>query len=326
MINADYDLLACGLFFNDLAFSGLPAGGPVAGHELRTGPYEQSPGGIANSSIAARRLGLDTCMVTDCGDDPMTTGALTALADEGIDTCHVLVHEGWQTPLTVILNYDGDRAMVTSETAHPGPCVMRARHAPSARVAITHLQPFPMPWLAEATARGTQVIGDIGWDESGRWNLADLPDLERCTVFTPNEVEAVNYTRTENTGQALAALAEIVPMPVVTLGPRGCISIDARTGEQARVPALGVDVVDTCGAGDVFSAGLAAVLTTDWPLADKLRFATLVSTVTVSRLGGATTAPDIREMQGWVRDMPRDEQRDYGFVLDLPLSMAGGEA
>lgn len=317
MAEFEFDLLTCGLFFNDMGFGGLPTGGPVAGVEMRTGTYEQTPGGIANASIAASRLGLRTCMVCDCGDDLLTVGALACLRSEQIVVDHVCVHEGWQTPLTVILNYDGDRAMVTSETPHPGACVLRAPGAPLARVAITHLQPFEMPWLAQAAAAGTMVVGDIGWDESGRWSLAALPDLERCTVFTPNEVEALHYTRTDDPHHAVRRLAGHVPVPVVTMGPRGVTALDARTGEEATVGSLPVTVVDTGGAGDVFSAGLAAALLTDWPLATKLRFATLVSTVTISRLGGATTAPTLAEMQHWVRGLPVELQRDYGFVLDL---------
>lgn len=317
MHEPSFDLLTCGLFFNDLGFSGLPEGGPVPGVEMRTGSYEQTPGGIANASIAAARLGIRTCMVTDAGADAMSTGALAMLADEGIDTSHVLVHEGWQTPMTVILNYAGDRAMVTSETPHPGPCVLRAERAPRARVAITHLQPFEMPWLAEAVEQGTQVMGDVGWDDTGRWDLGALPDLDRCTIFSPNEVEALHYTRTEDAEQALRVLADHVPVPVVTMGPRGAIALDARTGERAHVAALPVQVVDTGGAGDVFSAGLAGAMLTDWSLADKLRFAGLVSTVTVSRLGGASTSPTLPEMQAYVRLLPDEMRREHAFVTDL---------
>ena len=191
----DVDLVGCGLFFNDLTFTGLQ-GAPKLGHEHRVGPYRQTPGGIANSCIAAVRLGISVAMVADTGDDQMSVGALSYLNHEGIDTCHCLVHEGWQTPLTVILNYDGDRTMVTSETRHPGPCVLRAESAPRARVGIAHLQPFTMPWLAEAAAHGTLIVGDTGYDESERWDLADLPDLDKCHSFTPNLLEATSYTHT----------------------------------------------------------------------------------------------------------------------------------
>lgn len=315
--DADYDLLTCGLFFNDMTFSGLPDAGPQPGLEQRVGPYTQTPGGIANASLAAVRLGLSVCMVADAGDDPFSVGALAVLAEEGIDTCHCLIHPGWQAPLTVILNYAGDRAMVTSETAHPGDCMLRAKSQPSAKVAITHLQPFPMPWVQQASAAGTIVVGDIGWDDSGNWNLADLPDLSACHAFTPNEVEARHYTGHDDPIKALHHLGNVVRMPIVTLGCGGVLALDAATGEQVHVPSLPGPVVDTGGAGDVFSAGLAAGLVAELSLTQTLRLGTLIAALTIAEPGGATTAPTLLDCQGWVRAASTEIQRDYGFVLDL---------
>ncbi len=316
-VDYTYDLLACGLFFNDMGFTGLPPGGPVAGHEVRVGPYQQSPGGIANSSIAASRLGCSVGMVTDAGDDAMSIGSLELLAEEGIDTCHSEIHQGWQTPLTVILNYDGDRAMVTSETAHDGRCVMRADEAPRARVAITHLQPFEMGWLREAADHGTLVLGDVGWDESGGWDLAALPDLGSCHSFTPNLMEARNYTRATDLPTVLERLAEYVPLPVVTLGSDGVAALDAVTGEICQVPAFPGKVVDTGGAGDVLTAAFAAALLTGWALEQRLRFASVVAGITISRLGGATTAPTLSEVQHTVAAMDAADRAPYQFVLDV---------
>ncbi len=322
---AHFDLLACGLFFTDMTFTGLPRGGPRLGHEIRVGPYFQTPGGIANSSIAAARLGLSVCMAADVGDDPMTVGALAALSEEGIDTCHALVHTDWQTPLTVLLNYDDDRALVTSETAHPGDCMLRADFHPSARVAITHLQPFPMPWLRNAAGTGTLVIGDTGWDESGRWQLDELIELDHCEVFTPNETEALHYTRQDTPEQALRVLAERVRLPVITLGARGAMALDAGTGEFVRVPPIPGPVVDTGGAGDVFSSGLAAGLIGGLPLAEVLRLGTVVSALTISRPGGATTAPALDEVKEFVRDRP-ELDADYGFLADLSWDWGGNRS
>lgn len=314
----EYDLLTCGLFFTDMTFTGLPSGGPQLGHEYRVAPYEQTPGGIANSSIAAARLGLDTCMVADVGDDPMTIGALARLNDEGIDTRHALVHEGWQTPLTVLLNYDGDRALVTSETAHPGDCMLKAGEHPRARAAITHLQPYPMQWLARARCDGTLVVGDTGFDETGRWNLDDLPDLHLCDVFTPNVVEALHYTRTDTPEDAVRALAERVRIPVVTLGAAGVLAWDADAGEVLHVPPVPTRVVDTGGAGDVFSSGLVAGLLGGLRLDQALRLGALVSAVTISEPGGATSSPTLERLIDHVRGLEdADLRRQYRFVADL---------
>ncbi|CAI9400201.1 MULTISPECIES: carbohydrate kinase family protein [Aestuariimicrobium] len=315
-----YDLLACGLVFTDLIFHGIPDEGPAFGTEVRTPDYREVPGGIANASIAGSRLGLRVGMVADVGDDLVGQGSLARLRDEGIDTSGCLVHAGWQTPLTIVLNYAGDRTMVTAETPHPGRCVLRAASSPPARVVVAHLQPFPMPWLSSAAQRGALVIGDIGWDESGRWDLSALPDLPHCHAFTPNLTEALHYTRTTTVDEALTALSEHVRLPVVTMGADGVSALDRDTGERVHVAAVPGPVVDTGGAGDVFSAGLAAGLLARWPLVQSLRFAVLVSGLTVREPGAGTTAPTLADMRRWHADLDRGDPlvEEYAFLTEIP--------
>lgn len=312
-----YDLLAVGLFFNDLVFSGLPTEGPQPGRELRTAPYLGTPGGIANSSLAASRLGLQVAMVADVGDDSLGRGSLDKLQMEGVDTRHCLIHRDWQTPLTVILNYANDRAMVTAETPHPGACVLRQPTHPRASVAIAHLQPFAMPWLAEAAAAGTKVIGDSGWDETGRWDLGELVDLDLCHSFTPNETEALHYTGANDPETALRQLAERIPEPVVTLGGDGAIALDGQT--VVHVPSVPTTMVDASGAGDVFNAGWAAGMMTGWPLVQRLRLAVVMASLTVAKPGGAATAPTLGELWRWQASLEdgSDLQQQYAFVADI---------
>jgi ribokinase len=58
---------------------------------------------------------------------------------------------------------------------------------------------------------------------------------------------------------------------VVTLGEAGALVCDA--GQVTHVPAPKVDVVDTTGAGDAFSAGLTVALSEGMPLREAARFA-----------------------------------------------------
>src|SRR5699024_8197406 len=53
-------------------------------------------------------------------------------------------------------------------------------------------------WWAELARHGALVFADIGYDETGRWDPADLAPLAHCHAFTPNAVEAMGYTRTDS--------------------------------------------------------------------------------------------------------------------------------
>ena len=147
---------------------------------------------------------------------------------------------------------------------------------PRARAAVASLTPGRSePWMAQAaaaTAPGSSR--DVGWDDTGRWDLAGLADLEHCEAFLPNAEEAMRYTRTDCPRAAAHALAEHVPLAVVTLGAEGAYAVDGRTGETRRGARPSRSRPWTPpGAGDVFVAGFVTGTLAGWPLADRLAFA-----------------------------------------------------
>lgn len=193
------------------------------------------------------------------------------------------------------------------------------------------------PWIAEAARAGTRVFGDVGWDDTGAWDLDALPDLEHCEAFLPNAAEAMRYTRTDCPRAAARALADRVPLAVVTLGSQGAYAVDGRTGETADVPAIAVDALDPTGAGDVFVAGFVTGTLAGWPLADRLAFAGLTAALSVQEFGGSLSAPGWTEVAAWwrrVRAYTRTSARSahghdpqalrrYAFLEDLVPEVAG---
>jgi sugar/nucleoside kinase (ribokinase family) len=145
------------------------------------------------------------------------------------------------------------------------------------------------------------VFGGVGWDPGLTWPASRLDALEHLDVFLPNAAEAMAYTRTDDPHRAMLALAERVALVVVTLGAGGAIALDATTGESAAVPALPGPTVDPTGAGDVFTAAFMAATLADYPLEERLAFATLAAGLSVRRLGGAAAAPTRPEVAaaGW---------------------------
>lgn len=244
---------------------------------------------------------------------------------EGIDLTHSRSFAGWHTPVTVSMAYAGDRAMVTHGHDSPVPISQMIEELPSTRAVIAELD--DEPWWLGALADGAIVFADVGWDPSETWDRGILKHLAGCHAFTPNEIEALNYTRTETAAAALSALSELVPLAVVTRGAAGVIAIDQTTGEAAEVAALEVPLVDPTGAGDVFGAALVAGTLEGWPLQERLRFATLASSLAVQQFGGGLAAPGWGDIADWWRRKTQcaasgdsrcaDAIRDYGFLTEL---------
>jgi len=293
----DFDVLVSGMVFLDIVFTDLPRP-PSPGTEVWTGGMGSSPGGIANLAVATARLGLRTSLVAGFGDDGYAQWCRRVLADqEGVDLSRSRTFEHWHTPVTVSMAYDGDRAMVTH--GHPAPlsATEMVGIPPSCRAVVVELG--DEPWWLPAQQGGSLVFADVGWDPSGTWDRHVLDRLDGCHCFMPNEVEAQAYTRTTSPEAALAALAELVPMAVVTLGPRGALAIDGTSGERVDVPGLRVTAIDPTGAGDVFGASLVVGTLVGWPLEHRVRFSALCASLAVQQFGGALAAPGWGDLADW---------------------------
>jgi sugar/nucleoside kinase (ribokinase family) len=109
--------------------------------------------------------------------------------------------------------------------------------------------------LEHARANGTRTSADVlaGGDPGLlEWIAPALPHLD---VLLPNDEQVLGFTGEDSLEAGCRALiAGGVGMVAATRGAEGAIVVDGE-GEPTRVPAFDVDVVDTTGCGDAFSAG-----------------------------------------------------------------------
>lgn len=107
--------------------------------------------------------------------------------------------------------------------------------------------------------------------------LNEAEVLELCTMFDEPAAGLENFCRR----WAKRYDWEVV---CVTLGALGCALF--RGGEYLEVAGVPVEVADTVGAGDAFSAALVHGLSHDWPLRTIGEFANRVGALVASRHGG----------------------------------------
>ena len=116
--SAEVDVFLSGLLFYDLVFTGLDQA-PKPGTETWTTGMGAGPGGIANFAITLARLGVRTSLAAAFGDDRNGHDCWETLNSEGVDLSPSRRFDGWTTPMTVSLAYDGDRALVSHGTQPP---------------------------------------------------------------------------------------------------------------------------------------------------------------------------------------------------------------
>jgi len=323
----DFDLFMHGTVFFDVVFTGMPSL-PLRGAEIQASGMGSCPGGIANLAIAASRLGVRTSLAAAFGDDVYGDFCWSTLTEqEGVDLAHSRRFSDWHSPVTVSMVVDRDRAMLTHEHPAPVPPGELLGSVPRARVGFAHLNAQPQEWFGPAKEAGMLLFGNTGWDEEEKWSPAVLDQLQDFHCFLPNSAEAMAYTRTDDPHDALHALADRVPVAVVTCGGQGALAIDSTTGEQEWVPSLPVNAHDPTGAGDVFGAGFVLGTLREWPLRQRLAFANLCAALSVQYVGGSLAAPGWGDIIDWVaRTQAKAAQgsshaaelvKTYGFIADV---------
>ncbi len=314
------DVVVVGSFVQDLAFyaDSFPRPG-----ESRIGRFAPGPGGKGfNQAIAAHRLGARTVFVGAVGDDGFAESARSFAENESMETA-LIVCEGRSSGVSsiivdasaqnmIVVDLGANRALPSAE--------IDARRAllESASVVLCQTESD----LA-ATLRALEIARSGG--ATTILNPAPINDevgralLDATDILTPNETEFA-FLMQHLAGETLpdeywhdegerfhewcGRLG--VPTVVVTLGADGCfVSHHAshvhrptpRYWRQdappwAAVPAAPVDAIDTTGAGDAFSGGLAAALV-EFPddFEAAVKFATQVAGLSTTRPGTAPAMP-----------------------------------
>ncbi len=127
-----------------------------------------------------------------------------------------------------------------------------------------------------------------------------------CDFITPNESEAEILTgvavRTIADAEraADALLARGVRNAIITLGPQGALVKNVQLTEH--VPAVFAGpVVETTGAGDAFTGGLAVALAERKDVVEAVRFGCAVAGLSVTRAGTAPSMPARAEVDALLR-------------------------
>jgi sugar/nucleoside kinase (ribokinase family) len=168
------------------------------------------------------------------------------------------------------------------------------------RASIIHLGPIANEmdaFLPEGFSTGLLGLTPQGWmrkwDEEGRVSRAEWTNAD----FAMARASAVVISREDVDGndEIIEHMAQQTRILVVTENAAGAVLY--WNGDRRRFRASQVTEVDPTGAGDVFAAAFFTRLFTTRDPWEATRFATLIATRSVTRVGleGIATAPEIEE-------------------------------
>jgi sulfofructose kinase len=129
--------------------------------------------------------------------------------------------------------------------------------------------------------------------DAGSLHDGTLALMDKVEYLVCSEKFAVQYAGDENL--ALAKLAQVAPVVVITLGERGLIW--QRGQERGSLNAPPIVAIDTTGAGDAFHGAFAAGLAKGLNWIDLLRYASVAGAFCCSRMGARSGLSSLSEHQ-----------------------------
>jgi len=266
---------------------------PVFGETLVGSEFDMGPGGKgSNQAVAAARLGAEAHFVGIIGSDSLGKIARALYEQNGVyserleETAESATGVGF-----IIVNPQGQNGIILDMGANKlmdRPFVRKAEPSIAASNVVLSVLEIPLEAAAEAMVigrrRGVRTILNPA-------PAAPLDDeiLRVTDLLTPNETElrilmGLAPDDAASTQELAVELQKKFGVTViVTLGESGMILVGPQgISEFGAVP---IEAVDTTGAGDAFTAGLAVSLAEGQDLASAIIFAGCAGALACTKFG-----------------------------------------
>lgn len=283
----------------DLLYQGFDRLAGV-GEELYCKDFSlQLGGGLPATLINLGRLGIETKIATELGNDIFSNFAKEKFIENGVTPTNL--YEGERIPLNItsaiILPKDRTFYSYGKGTIEPDEKAMETFYtiATGSKICMMQLGGF-LPVYKKLKEEGTILVLDTGWDDEMSFEKYD-EYLSVADYYTPNRKEALRITGTDNEKDAAYALKKYFDKVVVKVDADGCIGIDG--DDYFFCPSIEeFKNVDSTGAGDAFLAGFMYGLFYDYPLKDCIDYGNITggkAVTAVGALSGYVTEKELLE-------------------------------
>ena len=258
---------------------------------------EDRLGGAANVALNVVSLGGRCTLVGAVGNDANGRIVADLLAEAGVEA-DLVVAEGWRTTLKErivsrhkqLLRMDfeqplgkaaADDVLARATPKMPGADALIIEDYDKGAVAE------PARIIAEAQKANVAAIADPKFKPFGEYRGVDIlkpnrVEFEQAVGHRPSEAELHEAGGDLVRKNGLGAIA-------LTQGEEGLTLFEAKA-PPLHVPAIGVDVYDSTGAGDTVAATLGICAALGWPLRDSVQVANLAGGVVCAKYGTAAVS------------------------------------
>jgi ribokinase len=263
------------------------------------------PGGKgANQAVASAKLGGKTFFIGKFGNDSFYQTLNENMKKDGVLLEHTLVENNESTGVAfIIVNNDGQNEIVVISGSNmkltPHDIEIKKDLFSQVNVVLCQLEiPVNTVSLAAKMAHQNNTVFILNPAPA-----ADLPAeiFNYIDYLTPNEIELEHISGVKVHDEktmieaAKVLLHKGVKNIIITRGSKGALLINEE--EVKNYPVNKVEVVDTTAAGDAFNGAIAYSLSKGRSINEAIRFANVVASVSVTRMGAQSSMPILEEIK-----------------------------
>ncbi|MDP6388084.1 MAG: carbohydrate kinase family protein [Candidatus Pacebacteria bacterium] len=268
-------------------------------------------GNSPNAAVSAHRLGLNSAIVTNLGDDYNGKIVIKALEREGINTNFVKVHVGKESNYHYVLWYEEERTILVKHHEYPYelPDIGKPKWIYLSSLGENSL-PFHSkiakyvkddPEVNLAFQPGTFQM-QLGYEK-----LKDIYEVSDLFFSNLQEAQRILKTQESDIKKLLESIHALGPkIVVITDGPKGAFAYDGSDYWQMPMYPDPKPPTDRTGAGDSFSSTVTSALALGKTLPDALMFGPVNSMSVVQYVGAQEGLLTKEKLQQFLAEAPEN--------------------
>ncbi len=255
-----------------------------------TAAHQSVGGNAANVAVGAQKLGLHAAIVTEVGNDTNGLVIEEDLRDAGVNTKLVKIHKGKETRYSVVLNYRGERTILSyhAERKYTSPKLPQTKAIYYTSLGKT-FERIQKGVIAYKKKHPKTLLacnpGSYQCTEGIKHTRELLPYID---VLLVNKEEAEKLVqKNTDTKNLLSMLRDTgVKTVVITDGTRGSYAY----GDEGMfsMPCFPVKTVSRTGAGDAYATAFIAAQLKGKHISEAMRWGTANASAVVQKFGGQT--------------------------------------
>lgn len=278
-------------------------------------PYESvtevpAVGNSPNASVSAHRLGLNSAIITNMGDDKNGEDMLKQLKREGVDTQFVSVQKGIPSNYHYVLLYDAERTILVKH--HEYRYELPKFKTPPKWLYLSSLGENSIPYhheIAQYVKNSPEV--NLAFQPGtfqiklGSETLKDIYEVSKIFFCNKQEAQTILKNDSDDIKELISRMHALGPkIVVITDGVNGAYASDGDGAWQVPMYPDPAPPVDRTGAGDSFSSTVTAMLALGKPLKDALVRGPINSMSVVQHIGAQEGLLTREKLEEFLKNAP----------------------